>query len=187
MTRSGNGLDDGEFCVVLSTESQCARERRPGRSRKINRTEDAREFNHDLCSVWMKGERGRPEASDQRQRLRRFAWRPPSARKPKGGSVRCVVHRAHPTPIEANGGPLARFCRSVGTVCAVETYRTGPTRLRIRSSFQTETARLNVKAGCGILLRPRSTLLTDVCGAIVDSGRVLKVGLTSHSPSHSGH
>ena len=43
----GNGLDDREFCVVLSTESQCARERRPGRSGEINRTKNARKLNHD--------------------------------------------------------------------------------------------------------------------------------------------
>ena len=47
----GNGLDDREFCVVLSTESQCARERCPGRSGEINSTKDARKFNHDQFSV----------------------------------------------------------------------------------------------------------------------------------------
>jgi hypothetical protein len=54
----GNGLDDGEFCVVLSTESQCTRERRPGRSGEINRTKDSRKFNHDQSSVWKRGGAG---------------------------------------------------------------------------------------------------------------------------------
>jgi hypothetical protein len=67
----GNGLDDREFCVVLSTQSQCAPECRPGGSGEINRTKNARELNHEWCSVLMKaGERRRPEGSDRRPRLR---------------------------------------------------------------------------------------------------------------------
>ena len=88
----GNGLDDREFCVVLSAKSQCARERRPGRSGEINRTKNARKLNHDKCSVLIKkGSAVDLEASDQRQRSPSFCPVPPVSSKAerRPGPLRC--------------------------------------------------------------------------------------------------
>ena len=97
----GNRLDDCEFSVVLSTEGQCASERRPGGSREINRTEDARELNHDQCSVSTK-KQGTAELTLQTEGNVYIVWLvyDRSARKPNGLSVSRSVPLAHPTPIE---------------------------------------------------------------------------------------
>ena len=72
---TGTALDDREFCVVLSTQSQCARERRPGWSGEINRTKNARKLkNYEcvLCPDEKRGARVPQQLRTQRQRLQSF-------------------------------------------------------------------------------------------------------------------